>query len=109
MIRINTTDAKKNKYVLTCRGNTGKLTDFDIAENKTASFKIGPPLAEQARVNLRREMFRRTAVISASVVGHEGEEYLAGVQKNGEMQSAPGIKILDSAGKVVESGKLEYG
>ncbi len=109
MIRINTTDAKKNKYMLTCRGNTGKLTDFDIAENKTASFKIGPPLAAQAKVNLRREMFRRTAVISASVVGHEGEEYLAGVQKNSEMQPAPGIKILDSAGKVVESGKLEYG
>lgn len=109
MIRISTTDTKKNKYMLTCRRDTGKLTDFDIVEDTTTSFKIGPPLAAQAKVNLRREMFRRTAVISASVVGQGGEEYLAGVQKNGDMQPAPGIRILDSAGKVVESGKLEYG
>lgn len=109
MLHVNRTDARKNKYTLTCRGDTGKLVDFQIIEGQTTSFKIGPPLTIQAKVTLRREMFRRTAVISASVVGQEGEQYLAGVRKNGDLVPAPAIRILDSNGKVVESGKLEYG
>ncbi len=109
MISLHRADEKKNKFTLVCHGDTGNLKDFEVAEGKTTSFKIGPPLTSQAKVSLRREMFRRTARISASVLGQEGEEYLAGVRKNGELVPAPSIKILDSHAKVVESGKLEYG
>jgi hypothetical protein len=109
MIYLNRTDQKKNKFTLACRGDTGNLKDFEVAEGKTTSFKLGPPLTTKAKVTLTREMFRRTARISASVMGQEDEEYLAGVRKNGELVPAPSIKILDSNAKVVESGKLEYG
>jgi hypothetical protein len=102
-------DEKKNKWTLRSRGNTGKLLDFEIAEGKTTSFKLGPPLTLTPTVRISRQLFRRTVTVSASAVGQSGEEYIAGVQKNNDMQPAPRIKIVDSSGKVVESGKLEYG
>jgi hypothetical protein len=108
-LSLSRKDQKKNKWTLFCRGQTGKLLDFEVEPDKVTSFKLGPPLTLEPTVKIGRVLFRRTATVSATAVGQSGEQYLAGAQKNEEMQPAPTIKFVDASGKTIESGKLEYG
>jgi len=67
--------------------------------------KPGPPLI------VTTSMFKKgeNLLIGVAIKGQANEKYIGGVKKNGQLQPAPKIKILDQAGKVICSGQFEYG
>ena len=70
-----------------------------------SSAKPGPPLLVKTDVQISG----RDVSIGLIVQGQAGETYVPGVQKNGQWQPEPGLKILDEAGKILATGKFKYG
>jgi hypothetical protein len=67
--------------------------------------KLGPPLL------IKTDVKARTGEVSIgfTVLGQAGEKYIGGAYKNGELQPPPKLKIVDESGKVLDTGKFEYG
>jgi len=70
-----------------------------------SSAKPGPPLLVKTDVQISG----RDVSIGLIVQGQAGETYVPGVQKNGQWQPEPGLKIVDEAGKTLTTGKFKYG
>jgi len=51
----------------------------------------------------------RDVSIALIVEGQGGETYVPGAQKNGQRLPAPGLKILDEAGKTLAADTFQYG
>ena len=99
LISLSTTDANGDKWVLDlAKGQS-------IAGLKDSSAKTGPPLLIKTDVQISGS----DVSIGLIVEGRAGEKYAGGVQKNGQWQPAPDFKIVDEAGKVLTSGRFEYG
>ncbi len=67
--------------------------------------KIGAPL----RIKTDVQIVGRDVSIGLIVEGQGGETYVPGAQKNGERLPAPGLKILDEAGKTLAADTFQYG
>ncbi len=68
---------------------------------------FGPPLVVRTNAELKEQ----TGEILFGIVvkGRGGEKYVGGVRRNGQWQQPPGFKIVNSAGKVLDSGTFKYG
>ena len=107
-------DGQRQEIGLTLLSKTDKNGDKWILELvkgqspsslKNSSEKSGPPLLIKTDVQISG----RDASIGLIVEGQAGEKYAGGVQKNGQWQRAPAFKIVDEAGKVLASGRFQYG
>jgi hypothetical protein len=67
--------------------------------------KIGAPLLLKTDV----QIVGRDVSIGLILAGQAGETYIPGAQKNGQRLPAPGLKILDEAGKTLAADTFQYG
>lgn len=86
-------------------GPWGTLARLRVNEGQTTVLKPGPPFLVKANVNSRGGRVS----IGYELVGQAGEQYRGSVTKNGRRQAAPKVKIVDEEGKILASGKFEYG
>jgi len=86
-------------------GPWGKLAKIRVKNNETTVLKLGPPFSVKPDVRRRG----KKVLIGLSIIGRAGEHYSALVMKNGRHQAAPKSKIMDESGKIIASGKFEYG
>ncbi|MGD8500269.1 MAG: hypothetical protein PVJ86_06460 [Phycisphaerales bacterium] len=96
---LSTTDENGNKWVL------DPVKGQSVSRFKDSSAKPGPPLLAKADVQTRG----RVVSIGLVVKGQAGEAYQPGIIRNGSRVPAPEFKIIDESGKVVGSGRFEYG
>ena len=108
MVTLNRTDAAGDTWMLRCYGNVGKLARFEVRPDETVSVRVGTPLTATTAVQSGGEDDPEV-YISLSLTGQSGERYTPGAMKNNRMTPAPGLEILDEAGKALGSGKFEYG
>ncbi len=94
-----------DKWKIQSYGPWGTLAKIQVKKEETTLLKFGPPLTVKTDVNRRGQVVS----ISYSIVGQVGEHYYLRIQKNGKQQPVPKLKIVDEAGKVLASGRFEYG
>ncbi len=92
-------------WQISSRGPWGDLSRVKVKNEETTVVKLGPPLLIKPKISQRSSLVS----IDFSMTGQAGEHYSASVTKNGRRLAAPGLKIVDEAGKVLASGKFEYG
>jgi len=94
-----------NTWRIDSRGPWGKLSKIKVEKDETTVLKLGSPLL------IKPEIHQSSSLVSVdfSIIGQAGERYSASIAKNGRRLAAPGLKIVDEAGKVLASGKFEYG
>ncbi|MBN1975394.1 MAG: hypothetical protein JW787_17290, partial [Sedimentisphaerales bacterium] len=84
---------------------TGQLASFEIKADQTTRIPLGKP----KKIVTSMERVGEEIKLSFSLVGKAGELYIPGAEKDGEMIPEPKFKVIDESGKVVHSGKFEYG
>jgi len=94
-----------DRWQMVSRGPWGELETIRVASGVTTELKLGPPLTVKTDVATKDE----DVSIGLLIFGQAGERYNPGVQKNGERQPAPALKIVDEAGKVLATGNFAYG
>jgi hypothetical protein len=94
-----------DKWQMVSRGPWGVLETIRVEPGVTTELKVGPPLTVKTDVATKDE----GVSIGLSIFGQAGERYNPGVQKNGQRQPAPELKIVDEAGKVLATGNFAYG
>ncbi|MHC4591607.1 MAG: hypothetical protein ACYS8L_02805 [Planctomycetota bacterium] len=105
IVTLGQRDDKARLWEVTSYGDTGKLSDFEIREGATLSLKAGPPLQIKPQVSQDARRVR----IGLLVLGRAGERYSAAARTDGKVVPAPKLRILDESGKVLDSGRFEYG
>jgi hypothetical protein len=93
------TDQNGDKWVLEL------IKGQPVSSFADSSAKPGPPLLIKTDVQISG----RDVSIGLIVEGQAGEKYVPGVQKNGQWQPEPGLKIIDEAGKTLATDKFKYG
>ncbi len=112
LIQLSRTDAAGAKWTLRYRGGAEKLSEFEIRPDEVVQVKIGPPLTAKAEVGTSSSGDaggQKTVLIGLAMVGQAGEAYAPGAMKGNTQPPPPSLEILDEAGKVLQSGKFEYG
>ena len=104
-VQLAKTDAQGAKWTLSGSG-AGKLENFEVRKGETLAMKLGPPLVTKVEATPAGE---GTVSIGMALEGQSGERYAPGAAKTGAVQSPPELKILDQAGKVLATGKFEFG
>ncbi|NIP23529.1 MAG: hypothetical protein GWN67_05285 [Phycisphaerae bacterium] len=104
-MELNRTNSLGTRWTLTSSKHTGKLSNFEIRPGEKALIKIGPPFLIKTTADWSNEKVS----IGLNLEGQAGEQYSGVVMKNGRRQPAPRLKIVDETGKVLASGKFEYG
>jgi hypothetical protein len=94
-----------DRWQMVSRGPWGQLETIRVGSGVTTELKVGPPLTVKTDVAAKDE----GVSIGLLIFGQAGERYNPGVQKNGERQPAPALKIVDEAGKVLATGNFAYG
>jgi hypothetical protein len=104
-VQLAKTDAQGAKWTLSGSG-AGKLESFEVRKGETLAMKLGPPLVTKVDATPAGE---GTISIGMALEGQSGERYAPGAAKTGAVQSPPELKILDTSGKVLATGKFEFG
>ena len=104
-VQLAKTDAQGAKWTLSGSG-AGKLESLEVRKGETLAMKLGPPLVTKVEATPAGE---GTVSIGMALEGQSGERYAPGAAKTGAVQSPPELKILDQAGKVLATGKFEFG
>jgi len=99
------TDAAGATWKLSGSGS-GKLESFEIRPGETLALKIGPPLTVKVDAGPAGD---GTVSLAMALEGQAGERYTPGAAKDNEDPSPPQFKILNEAGKVLTTGKFEFG
>jgi hypothetical protein len=86
-------------------GHSEPLDFFVIEPGQTTRLQIGPPF--QIKNSVRRS--GQTISINAELQGQAGELYSLAATKDGRRPPKAKLQVLDEEGRVLESGKLEYG
>ena len=102
---LNQPDSSGSRLTFRTSPETGKLKDFEIRPGETTVFRIGPPFSIKTSV----EQSDGNALIAFELEGQSGVLYRPRVRKGRTTIPAPKFKIIDEAGKVVDSGQFEYG
>jgi hypothetical protein len=106
-VQLAKTDAQGAKWTLSGSG-AGKLENFEVRKGETLAMKLGPPLVTKVEATPVGEG-TGTVSIGMALEGQAGERYASGAAKTGAVQSPPQLKILDQAGKVLATGKFQFG
>ena len=96
---LSATDENGDKWVLELAKGQA------LSGLKGSGSKPGPPLVVKTDV----QTGGREVSIGLIVEGQAGEKYVGGVKKNEQLQTPPRFKIVDKAGKVLNTGAFEYG
>jgi hypothetical protein len=104
-IQLTRTDTAGAEWILSSGRVTGELQNFEILPGQTLTAKLGTPLTVKTDVAQQGD----SVSIGLSLLEQSGVEYTPGAQKNGQRVPEPRLKILDEAGKILASGKFEYG
>jgi hypothetical protein len=86
------------------KAGAGKLGDFEIKPGQTTSFRIGPPFQTRSFM----DNGEGNVLVGFDLKGQAGERYVPGATKNGKEVPEPQFKIIDSYGKVANSGQFEF-
>jgi len=86
------------------RAGTGKLGDFEIKQGQTTSIRIGPPFQTRSFMDNRQGQ----VLVGFDLKGQAGERYVPGATRNDKEVPDPQFKIIDSYGKVANSGQFEF-
>ena len=87
------------------KGGAGQLADFEIRPGQTTRFQIGPPF----QIHSSMQRLGQDVVVSFELEGQGGERYIPAVKKDGTVAPEPAFKVMDGAGRVVQSGQFKYG
>jgi hypothetical protein len=99
-------DSSGDKVVFTIdKGGAGELGDFEVRPGQVTSFQLGPPF--QIKTSMERS--GENVFVSFSLQGRAGELYKPGATINDREVPEPAFRIIDESGKVVHSGRFEYG
>jgi hypothetical protein len=107
-LELTEKDSEGNRWTFrNTRGSTKteKLGAFEVRPGETTSFRIGPPFQVKASIDNRGGR----AWVDFELEGRAGELYKPGGEKNKTPVPEPGFKIIDGAGRVVDSGRFKYG
>ncbi len=96
-----------NKWRILSSGPWGNLRTIKVKKDETTVVKAGAPLLVSTDVQHRPGS--RLVSIGFSITGQAGEQYSPRVARNGRDLGTPKLKIVDESGKVLASGKFEYG
>jgi hypothetical protein len=99
------TKKDKDTWQIISNGPWGDLNQIKITKNDTTNLTFGPPLLVKPNVHKKKNVVS----VGLAIVGKAGEHYRSQVRKNGRSLQAPRLKIIDQEGKVLASGKFEYG
>ena len=108
-LRLTRKDAQGTEWTIQSTGEVGKLKDFEIREGRVTAFRPASPLRVRTEARPAISFFGRRVSIGLSITDDANVEYSAAVQKGGVRASAPSLKVLDESGKVLASGKFEFG
>jgi hypothetical protein len=95
----------KDTWQIKSRSPWGDLDRIKVSKNETTKLTFGPPLLVKPNVYKRKNVVS----VGLSIIGKSGVHYRSQVIKNGRSLPAPRLKIIDQEGKVLASGKFEYG
>jgi hypothetical protein len=99
-------DSSGDKVVFTIdKGGAGDFGDFEVRPGQVTSLQLGPPF--QIKTSMERS--GENVFVSFSLQGRSGELYKPGATINGREVPEPAFRIIDESGKVVHSGRFEYG
>jgi hypothetical protein len=102
---LTETDAAGDRWAFKmAKAGAGKLGDFEIKPGQTTSFRIGPPFQTRSSMDNREG----NVIVGFDLKGQAGERYVPGATKNGKEVPEPQFKIIDSYGKVANSGQFEF-
>jgi hypothetical protein len=104
-VQLAKTDAQGAKWTLSALA-PGKLESLEVRKGETLAIKLGPPLVTKVEATPAGE---GTVSIGMALEGQSGEQYGPGAAKTTAVQSAPALKILDQAGKVLATGTFGLG
>jgi hypothetical protein len=99
-------DPNGDDWIFPMRPDSGVLRSFEIQPGCVTRLRVGPPFVLKTSVG---KGFANTLIISPTLVGCAGEEYLFDFSRNGRRPSERVFKIVDENGTVLETGKFEYG
>lgn len=92
-------------WELQSRGPWGQLGKIAVAGGQTTTIDVGAPL----RVKPKVTQMRGKVFVGLSIYGQAGEKYQNTILRNGRRGSAPKVRVIDKAGKVLASGAFRYG
>jgi hypothetical protein len=94
-----------NTWRLQSTGPWGELANIKIKKGETEVVKLGPPL----KIKPETRVSGRNVSVGLAIFGQAGEKYRNVITMNGSAMPSPKVKIIDQDGKVLASGRLEYG
>lgn len=109
---LSSSELRETFSALSVTDESGNKWNLDLVKGQQFSGtsindkKPGPPLL--VSTNMMKINDRRVS-IGIEVKGQVGEKYIGGALKNGKMEPEPQFKIVNEKGRVLASGKFEYG
>ena len=97
---LSVTDESGNKW------NLDLVKGQQFSDISKTDMKPGPPLLVSTNT---MKINDRQLSIGIEVKGQLGEKYIGGALKNGKLEPGPQFRIVDEKGRVLTSGKFEYG
>jgi hypothetical protein len=87
------------------RGPWADLSKLKVGNKESVKIRLGPPFLIKSQVH------KQGSVVSIGyiIIGRAGEQYQNLITKDNRAVTGAKIKIIDEAGKVLESGKFKYG
>ena len=97
---------KRRGWTISCyAGPWGDLDTIKVEKDKTTTLKLGPPFVVKAGVQRRRGVVS----IGYTLIGQSGVHWQENTMALGKAPKPPSLKIVDENGKILASGKFEYG
>jgi len=94
-----------NTWRIDSRGPWGKLSKIKVNSNDTTVLKLGPPFFIKPKVRKSGS----NVSIDFAIIGQASEQYQNFARKNNRAVPAAKANIVDETGKIIASGKFEYG
>jgi len=108
-VTLRRKDSNGVEWTLQSSRELGKLKEFEIREGRVTAFKLASPLRIKTTPRRLTSLFRSYVSIALSITDDANVEYSGGIRKGRYRPSPPRLKILDESGKVLASGRFEFG
>jgi hypothetical protein len=87
------------------RGPWADLSKLKVGNEEAVKIRLGPPFLIKSQVHKQGSVVS----IGYAIIGRAGEQYQNLITKDSRVVTGAKIKIIDEAGKILESGKFKYG